>query len=78
MGLAGDLDGDGQPELVVFNQRFTEVTALRRTPDGIEPAWQTEVGGKAVTNLAASADSNGGLTLGVGRDDGVLRLWLAH
>ena len=77
MGLAGDLDGDGQTELVVFNQRFTELTALRRTGDGIELAWQTEVGGKAVTNLAASVDSSGALILGVGREDGVLRLWLA-
>lgn len=77
MGLAGDLDGDGQPELVVFNQRFTELTALRRTEGGIELAWQTEVGGKAVTNLAAVVDANGGLTLGVGREDGVLRIWLA-
>ena len=33
MGLAGDLDSDGQPELVVFDQPFREVVALRRTPD---------------------------------------------
>ena len=26
MGLAGDLDGDGRVELVVFNQQFTEIT----------------------------------------------------
>ena len=49
MGLAGD----GQPELVVFNQPFTELMALRRTIDGIEKAWETPVGGKAATNLAA-------------------------
>ncbi len=33
MGLAGDLDGDGQPELVVFAQPFREVVALRRTEE---------------------------------------------
>ena len=33
MALAGDLDGDGQPELVVFAQRFREVVALRRTEE---------------------------------------------
>ena len=76
MGLAGDLDGDGQPELVVFNLRFTELIALRRTGDGIEMAWQTELGGKAATNLAVAVDSDGGLAVGVGREDGVLRLWL--
>ena len=77
MGLAGDLDGDGQPELVVFNQRLTALTALRRVEDGIELAWQIPIGGKAVTNLAAVVDSVGGLSLGVGREDGVLRIWLA-
>ena len=51
MGLAGDLDGDGQQELVVFNQPFTELMALRRTIDGIEKPWETPVGGKAATNL---------------------------
>ncbi|RUA20804.1 MAG: hypothetical protein DSY79_09490 [Chloroflexi bacterium] len=76
MGLAGDLDGDGQPELVVFDQSLVELMALRRTEDGIDGAWQPPVGGKAATNLA-SVDLGGGITLGVGRDDGVLRIWLA-
>ena len=76
MGLAGDLDGDGQPELVVFDQSLVELMALRHTEDGIDGAWQPPVGGKAATNLA-SVDLGGGITLGVGRDDGVLRIWLA-
>jgi len=75
MGLAGDLDGDGQPELVVFDQRFEELTALRRTRDGVELAWQTPVGGTAATNLASEV-SGGGITLGVGRKDKTLRIWL--
>tara|TARA_B100001245_G_C22877731_1_gene422030 strand:+ start:1706 stop:1978 length:273 start_codon:yes stop_codon:yes gene_type:complete len=33
MEWAGNQDGDGQPELVVFDQPFREVVALRRTPD---------------------------------------------
>ena len=65
-----------QPELVVFDQSLVELMALRRTEDGIDGAWQTPVGGKAATNLA-SVDLGGGITLGVGRDDGVLRIWLA-
>lgn len=66
MGLAADLDGDGQPELVVFDQPFMEIKALRRTRDEVELAWQTSVGGKAVTNLAA-VNTGGGIALGVGR-----------
>ena len=74
MGLAADMDGDGQPELMVFDQRFEELTALRRTADGVTLAWQTPVGGKAVTNLAA-VSLGGKIGVGVGRDDGVLRVW---
>ncbi len=74
MGLAADMDGDGQPELVVFDQQFEELKALRRTAEGVDLAWQTAVGGRAVTNLAV-VDLEGRLTLGVGRDDGVLRIW---
>ena len=63
MGLAGDLDGDGQLELVVFDQPFREVVALRRTPDGVAVAWRATVDGKAVTNLA-SVESGAGISLG--------------
>ena len=60
MGLAGDLDGHGQHELVVFDQSLVELMALRSTEDGIDGAWQTPVGGKAATNLA-SVDLGGGI-----------------
>jgi hypothetical protein len=49
--------------------------ALRRTKDGIENARETPVGGKAATNLAA-VNSAGRITIGAGRKDGVLRIWL--
>ncbi|MED5589197.1 MAG: hypothetical protein VX581_10175 [Chloroflexota bacterium] len=76
MGLAGDLDGHGQHELVVFDQSLVELMALRSTEDGIDGAWQTPVGGKAATKLA-SVDLGGGIPLGVGQNDAVLRIWLA-
>ena len=76
MGLAGDLDGHGQHELVVFDQSLVELMALRSTEGGIDGAWQTPVGGKAATNLA-SVDLGGGISLGVGQNDAVLRIWLA-
>ena len=34
------------------------------------------MGGKAATNLAA-VDTAGRITIGVGREDGLLRIWLA-
>ena len=33
MALAGDLDGDGQPELVVFDQPFRKAVALHWTQE---------------------------------------------
>jgi len=47
MGLADDLDGDGQPVHIVFDQPFREVIALRRTPDGGPGAWRATVGGSS-------------------------------
>jgi len=75
MGLAGNLDGDGHPELVAFDQPFRKVVALRRTPGGGAVVWRATVGGKAMTNLV-SVESGAGISLGAGRDDGVLRIWL--
>ena len=33
MALAGDLDGDGQPELIVFDQPFRKAVTLRWTQE---------------------------------------------
>ena len=80
--VVGDLTHLARPErrravqVGGFDRSLVELIALRRTEDGIDGAWQTPVGGKAATNLA-SVDLGGGITLGVGRDDGVLRIWLA-
>jgi len=69
--LAADLDGDGQPELVVFNQSFDTLKALRRT------AWSIQLGAKARTNLATAVSSDGRISVGVGPDNQTLRVWAA-
>ena len=76
MGLAADLDGDGQVELLVPSQDGTALGAIRRTEDGAEAAWTVPLGGRLSTNLAAATLSDGSLAVGAGRSDGVLRLWL--
>lgn len=75
MALAGDFDGDGRLELLLPTQDRATLGAIRRTESGAEVAWQAPVGGTVVTNLAAATTANGDLAVGVGRDDGVLRLW---
>ncbi len=76
MAVAGDFDGDGQLELLLPVQDRTMLAGIRRTTTGAEQAWTVDVGGVAATNLAAVSLPDGRLVLGVGREDGTVRLWL--
>ena len=76
MAIAGDFDGDGQLEVLLPSQSLTELGAVRRTQAGAEAAWTVAVNGRVATNLAAIALPDGRLAVDVGREDGVLRLWL--
>jgi hypothetical protein len=76
MAIAGDFDGDGRVELLLPNQARTELGAIRRIEDGAEVAWTVPVDGVISTNLAGAALADGSIAVGVGRDDGTLRVWL--
>ena len=76
MGLAADLDGDGQVELLVPSQDGTELGAIRRTEDGAVVAWTVPLGGRLSTNLTTATLPDGSLAVGAGRRDRLLRLWL--
>ena len=75
MALAGDLDGDGFVELLVPDQGLTNLGGIRRTAAGAEVAWTIPLGGRANTNIAAVTTAEGRLIIGIGRQDGVLRVW---
>jgi hypothetical protein len=74
--IAGDFDGDGRVELVVPNQVQEILGAVRRNSEGAESVWSLPLGGRLSTNLAAVSHWSGEMTLGAGREDGVLRLWI--
>jgi hypothetical protein len=76
MAVAGDFDGDGHFELLLPDQSRNELGGIRRTDNGAEVAWRVPVGGRVVTNLAAVELNDGRLSVGVGRQDGTLRIWL--
>lgn len=76
MALAGDLDGDGRFELLLPSQGRDRLGAIRRTDEGAEVAWSVQLDGIVSSNLAAAHMPDGSLVVGVGREDGVLRMWL--
>jgi hypothetical protein len=76
MALAGDFDGDGSVEVLLPGQSLTELGAIRRTGDGAEAVWSVPIDGILTTNLAAVSFPDGGIAVGLGRSDGVLRVWL--
>jgi hypothetical protein len=75
MGLLGDFDGEGNIETLLPNQERTELGAIRRTANDAQVVWSLAVGGVVNTNLAAVTLDEGGIVLGFGRQDGVLRIW---
>jgi len=75
MALAADFHGDGRLELLLPSQSRTELGAIRRTSVGAEVTWTLHLGRRVSRNLAASRLRDGSLTVGIGRDDGILRLW---
>ena len=75
MAAAGDFDGDGHIELLLPTQDRMELGGIRRTTSGAEIAWTVQVGGRVSTNIGAVSNDEGQLTVGIGREDHILRLW---
>ncbi len=76
MALAADFDGDGKIELLVPLSSQDKLGAVRRDINGAHTAWTIPVGGKISTNLAAVVFQDGVIGVGIGREDGFLRLWI--
>ena len=74
MAVAGDFDGDGQLEIVLPSQDRQRIAGIRNSADGAVVAWELELDGTLVTNLAG-LNTPSGLALAVGRDDGIMRVW---
>ena len=75
LAVAADWDGNGRYQLLLPNQRRTELGAIQRTPDGAEVAWTLPIDGEMVTNLMGVTLEDGSLAAGLGRADGTLRIW---
>ncbi|MBN2500751.1 MAG: hypothetical protein JXB38_08245 [Anaerolineales bacterium] len=76
MAVAGDFNGDGQPEIVLPNQSLTTIAGIQRNIDGAAITWELALNSKLTTNLAAVNLDTDGLLLGIGLNNGTLRVWL--
>lgn len=76
MAVAGDFNGDGQPEVVLPSQDRTRIVGVQHTTEGVLEMWSLPVNGRIVTNLSAVVLPDSSLALAYGTDDGRLRVWL--
>ncbi|TQQ79884.1 hypothetical protein EGH24_10405 [Halonotius terrestris] len=73
-GLAGDLNGDGQPELLVPTTDRWTLDALHRTGSSINVVRSFELDGPLTTNLTGVALNDDRVAVGAGTADHV-RIW---
>ncbi|MBN2322381.1 MAG: hypothetical protein JXQ30_01505 [Spirochaetes bacterium] len=76
--VACDFDGDGTVELLVPDERFETLLLLSRTGGTVEIESAYPVDGFAVTNITAVCGPGETCVVGVGREDGVLRVWVPY
>jgi hypothetical protein len=76
MAVAGDFNGDEQLEIVVPSQSRYQIAAIQHNDDGNLVNWEFDVGGRIITNLSA-INHTSGLSLAVGTDQGLLRVWIS-
>jgi hypothetical protein len=75
IALAGDFAPGAGAELLLPDSGFGSLTLLQRLPGGTKGVLQLPAGGTITTNIAAAVP-RGTITVGVGREDGMLRLWI--
>ena len=76
MAVAGDFNGDGQPEIVLPLQDRSGLAGLQHGPGGVEEVWRLPLDGTLSSNLSAVTLPDGRLALAAGTDKARLRIWM--
>lgn len=83
MAVAGDFDGNGYPEIVVPGESLNRIIGLRHSSRGfqqgyVREAWEFWLGKRLTSNLAAVRTSEDHLCLGIGFEDGSIRIFVPN
>jgi hypothetical protein len=73
--VTGDLDGDGNIELLVPSRDQKTLVALRRVGNTVEEVWELPLGARLATNLTTVESPDGVITLGAITEDGAFLIW---
>jgi hypothetical protein len=76
MGLAADLDADGQAEVLLPNLGYNALGIIKHTPEGAAAIAEIPLKGKLTTNLAGISLSDGSIAIAAGTDQGELLIWM--
>jgi hypothetical protein len=76
MAAAADFDGEGSIELLVPFRSLDMLGAIRRSRQGAKIVWTLQLGTPMSSNLAVVQQHDGFIAVGVGLENGMLRLWL--
>jgi hypothetical protein len=76
MALAGDVDGDGAPEVILPSPDLTTLGVIGRTVEGADLRGTLALNGRLTTNLAGVSLPDGTLAMGAGTENGWLMIWV--
>jgi hypothetical protein len=75
LALSGDFDGDGVVEILLPDDNRHALVAVQRSETEAAIDWSLPMAGTLATNLAATTDDQGRISVAAGLENGKLWIW---